>query len=75
MAPEIPERIVAIGAGENIPGLRRVITDLNEFRSLDAAYIAQQERLMPEPARWGEWLLQELVHADQGARPPHVGRT
>ena len=56
MAPEIPERIVAIGAGENIPGLRRVVTDLNEFRSLDAAYIAQQEHLMPEPARRSEWL-------------------
>lgn len=58
MFPEFASRIVAIGAGENIPGLRRVVTDLDEFEKLDAAFVAQQMRLQPRPdrARWKAWL-------------------
>ncbi|MDO5532283.1 alpha/beta fold hydrolase [Sutterella sp.] len=58
MFPEFPTRIVAIGAGENIPGLRQVVVDLDALEAFDPPFIAQQLALQPRPdkARWKAWL-------------------
>lgn len=51
MYPERVKKLVAIGAGEQIPGLRRVKFDLAELARLDSAYWQQQLSLMPEPEK------------------------
>lgn len=56
MSPYHVERIVAIGAGENNPGLRGIHLNLEMFRKLDPAFVRQQQSLMTEPARWDAWL-------------------
>lgn len=55
MYPERVKKLIAIGAGEQAPGLRKVILDTKEAYGLDSAYWKQQLALMPEPERWQEY--------------------
>ncbi|MCK6694440.1 MAG: alpha/beta hydrolase [Thermoanaerobaculia bacterium] len=55
MYPSRVKKLIAIGAGEQVPGLRKVILDTKEAFKLDAAYWKQQLALMPEPERWQEY--------------------
>ncbi|MDO4937651.1 MAG: alpha/beta hydrolase, partial [Sutterellaceae bacterium] len=41
--PDVVTHIIAIGAGENIPGLRQVVTRLEAFKQLDAEFVVQQQ--------------------------------
>ena len=54
MYPERVRKLVAIGAGEQVPGLRKVVLDTKAAYALDSAYWKQQLALMPEPGRWQE---------------------
>lgn len=56
MFPEKIQKLIAIGAGEQIPGLRKVVfnTPAEAFR-MDSAYWQQQLKLMPEPDRLKEF--------------------
>lgn len=56
MYPARVSRLVAIGAGEQVPGLRKVILDSREIFPLDSLYWKQQLALMPEPSRLQEHL-------------------
>ncbi len=55
MYPARVKKLVAIGAGEQIPGLRKVIFDTKEAFGLDSLYWKQQLALMPEPDRLQEY--------------------
>lgn len=55
-APGAVEAVAAIGAGESVPGLRRLVIDYGALEALDPAYFAQQRRIMPEPDRWAGWM-------------------
>lgn len=55
MYPERVTKLIAIGAGEQTPGLRKVILDVNEASKLDNAFIQQQKALMPQPERLQEY--------------------
>ena len=52
--PARVKKLIAIGAGEQLPGLRRVIFDTNELAKLDTLYW-EQLALMPEPKRIQEY--------------------
>jgi len=54
--PQDVKRLVAIGAGEVLRTNKRFVFSLDEWKSFDAAYIEQQQKLMPEPDRWQEML-------------------
>jgi esterase/lipase len=53
--PTRVRKLVAIGAGEQVPGLRKVILDTKEAFSLDSLYWKQQLALMPEPEKLAEY--------------------
>jgi len=53
--PEKVKKLVAIGAGEQVPGLRKVILNTKEAFGLDSLYWKQQLALMPEPGRLQEY--------------------
>lgn len=58
VAAKYPERIkkmIAIGAGEQIPGLRKVVFNSRELLNTDDAYWKQQMALMPQPERLQEF--------------------
>ncbi|OHT09154.1 alpha/beta hydrolase fold containing protein [Tritrichomonas foetus] len=55
MYPDRVERLIAIGAGELIPGLRKVMMNYDEFYRQDPDYINQQLSLMPKPDRLREF--------------------
>jgi pimeloyl-ACP methyl ester carboxylesterase len=55
MYPDAVKKIVAIGAGEIIPGLRQIILNIDNMAQYDAKFIEQQKRIMPEPKRWQEY--------------------
>lgn len=55
MYPDAVKKIVAIGAGEIIPGLRQIILNIDAMAQYDAKFIEQQKRMMPEPKRWQEY--------------------
>lgn len=55
MYPERIEKLIAIGAGEQIPGLRKVVFDTQTAFKLDSAYWNQQLALMPEPEKLQEF--------------------
>jgi pimeloyl-ACP methyl ester carboxylesterase len=55
MYPARVKRLVAIGAGEQVPGLRQVILDTTVAFSLDSLYWKQQLSLMPQPGRLQEY--------------------
>lgn len=54
--PDRVKKMVAIGAGELVPGLRKVVIRLDAMEPFDPAYFEQQRGLMPEPERWQEFL-------------------
>ena len=49
MYPARIKKLIAIGAGEQIPGLRKIVPLTKEVFALDMAYWKQQLALMPEP--------------------------
>lgn len=55
MYPERIKKMIAIGAGEQIPGLRKVVFSSKELLKLDGAYWKQQMALMPQPERLQEF--------------------
>ncbi len=55
MYPTRVKKLIAIGAGEQVPGLRKVILDTKEAFKLDSTYWKQQLALMPEPERIQEY--------------------
>ncbi|CVI64086.1 alpha/beta hydrolase (plasmid) [Agrobacterium leguminum] len=55
MFPDRVVKLVAIGAGEQVPGLRKVVLNTDEAFKLDPPYWEQQQALMPEPKRLGEY--------------------
>jgi len=58
MYPARVRKLVAIGAGEQIPGLRKVILNTKTAFRLDSLYWKQQLALMPEPGRLQEYWTQ-----------------
>ena len=54
--PTRVKKLVAIGAGEVLNTNKFFVFDLNEWRKMDADFINQQKKLMPEPERWQEML-------------------
>lgn len=55
MYPTRIKKMIAIGAGEQVPGLLKVILDAKAAYSMDSLYWKQQFALMPEPARLQEY--------------------
>lgn len=56
MYPARVKKLIAIGAGEQVPGLCKVILNTKELAKLDSLYWKQQLSLMPEPERiQGYW--------------------
>ncbi|MFN8346969.1 MAG: alpha/beta hydrolase [Spirosomataceae bacterium] len=55
MYPAQIKKMIAIGAGEQIPGLRKVVFNPKELLALDPAYWTQQKALMPQPERLEEF--------------------
>ena len=55
MYPECIERIVAICAGTLKPGFFSEEMKVADLEKIDAAFIEQQKKLMPEPARYQEF--------------------
>jgi pimeloyl-ACP methyl ester carboxylesterase len=55
MYPARVKKLVAIGAGELIPGLRKVILETREAFGLDSLYWKQQLTLMPQSGRLQEF--------------------
>lgn len=53
--PDRIKKLIAIGAGEQIPGLRKIFFDSKELLKLDDAYWKQQLALMPQPERLQEF--------------------
>lgn len=54
--PARVKKLAAIGAGEVLNTNKFFVFDLNEWRKMDADFIDQQKKLMPEPERWQEML-------------------
>lgn len=52
--PDKIEKLIAIGAGEETPGLRTITLDLPKLFDLDPAFRDQQLAIMPEPHRLKE---------------------
>lgn len=55
MYPARVKKMIAIGAGEQVPGLRKVILDAKAAYGMDSLYWKQQFALMPEPSRLQEY--------------------
>src|SRR4051794_40662654 len=55
MYPARVKKLITIGAGEQVPGLRQVILDTTVAFKLDSLYWKQQLVLMPEPERLQEY--------------------
>lgn len=53
--PKTVKNLIAIGAGEQIPGLRKVVLDADAAYKIDSLYWKQQLALMPEPQRLKEF--------------------
>lgn len=54
------KKMIAIGAGEQIPGLRKIVFDSKALLKYDEAYWKQQLALMPQPERLQEfWAMME----------------
>lgn len=54
--PELVERVVAIGAGTVAAGYMSPDAKIADWEKADKRFCDQQRRLMPEPARWQEFL-------------------
>ncbi len=55
MYPERVKKLIAIGAGEQIPGLRKVMPLTRETVDLDSEFWKEKLALMPEPERLEEF--------------------
>lgn len=56
-------KVIAIGAGEQVPGLRKVVFNASELLAADPDYWKQQQALMPEPQRLPAfWAAMELFY-------------
>lgn len=56
MYPEVVEKMITIGAGEDIPMTRKFITpDVEAIKAVDPQFMAVQMSLMPEPERLQEY--------------------
>lgn len=56
MHPESVKKIVAIGAGENLKLLRKIVpTSVEEMKQIDPEFMKAQMALMPEPQRLQEY--------------------
>lgn len=55
MYPEKIKKLIAIGAGEQIPGLRKVVFNAKDFLSFGTTFWEQRKALMPEPQRLEEF--------------------
>lgn len=56
MYPEAVKKIIAIGAGENVPALRKIIpSQVKEIMRIDPLFMQAQIALMPEPERLQEY--------------------
>ncbi|RDB02618.1 alpha/beta fold hydrolase [Runella aurantiaca] len=63
MYPERIKKMIAIGAGEQIPGLRKVVFNPKELLNTDKAYWTQQKALMPEPEKLEDfWAKMEVFY-------------
>lgn len=68
MFPDKVRKIIAIGAGEQTPGLRRVVFDYQVLLQLDDRYWKQQFNLMPQPEKLREfWSKMELFYNTMSA--------
>ena len=57
MYPDRVKKVVAIGAGENVPGLRKIpIAKLTDFVALDKRFIDEKVALCPEPDKLQDYL-------------------
>ena len=54
--PQSVKKIVTIGAGEVLPTNKFFVFNLEDWKKYDADFVAQQQKLMPEPDRWQEML-------------------
>ena len=55
MYPERVDRVVAIGAGTLKPGFFSGEMKVADLANIDAAFIEQQKKIMPEPERYQEF--------------------
>ncbi|AXE21922.1 alpha/beta hydrolase (plasmid) [Runella rosea] len=63
MYPERIKKVIAIGAGEQIPGLRKVVFNPKELLNTDKAYWTQQKAIMPEPEKLEDfWAKMEVFY-------------
>ena len=57
MYPDRVKKVVAIGAGENIPGLRKIpMNTLADFAAFDKRFIDEKVALCPEPEKLPDFL-------------------
>lgn len=61
MYPASVKKLIAMGAGEQVPGLRKVVLDTAEAFGLDSLYWKQQLSLMPQPERLQEYWTKNLA--------------
>ncbi len=61
MYPARVKKLIAIGAGEQVPGLRKVVLDTTEAFALDKQYWQQQLTLMPQPERLQDYWTTNLA--------------
>ncbi|KAK8892790.1 hypothetical protein M9Y10_030033 [Tritrichomonas musculus] len=62
MHPDRVKKIIAIGAGENIPGLRKIpLNKLEDFAKIDENYIKEKIALCPEPEKLQSFLDDNLT--------------
>lgn len=56
MYPEKVKKLIAIGAGENVPALRKIVPSrVNDMKLLDPAFMDCQLAIMPQPERLQEY--------------------
>lgn len=68
MYPKTVKKLIAIGAGEQVPGLRKVVMDADAAIKMDTLYWKQQLALMPEPQRLKEfWKNMETFYNSMSA--------
>jgi len=56
MNPEKIKKLIAIGAGEQIPGLRKVVFDARAVIKNDSIFWKRRLATMPQPERWPEFI-------------------
>lgn len=54
--PKICDRVIALGAGTLEPGSFPADLKLADLEKIDPEFVRQQQKIMPEPHRWAEFL-------------------